>query len=558
MMRFINPPRTEVLAVTQHRVVSRRALLRGMGAMTLAAASTSFLSACGGGGGAANTAEANARVKLPTHVPYSGVTPDLPAGEDLLPGFYRYPENLVTAITGKPGAGAGKVSILVDTFTPVPPPLGDNAYWQALNDRIGAELAFNIVPDSDYSTKVTTTIAGGDLPDMVMLPSWTPDLPGVLRAKFADLTPYLSGDAVEEYPFLANIPEFSWRPMIANGGIHGLPTPRASIGEIMFVRDDLVAARSLNPEPGNHKEFVELCEGLTDAKAGRWALGDTGLGGGGALLFLLESFGVPNGWSEKDGKFTNAVETEEYTEALAALVAMVENGLFHPDTFSATFQQGRDWFGTGKIAMKVDGYAAWDILLGTYPGIDVGGLLAPAHDGNGSGRHFTGKGSFAVTGIKKGDEKRVRQMLAIANWMAAPIGTTEHLFRKFGVDSTDHTMRAGLPTLTRTGETNVKIPMQYLVDQPAILGPGDRAVVDKQYAFHKEVAPLLVPDPTVGLYSPVNASKGSVLSKTLNNARSEIVRGNQPVSSWADVVRQWRNDGGDQVRGEFEKANAQQ
>ncbi|GAB3450479.1 extracellular solute-binding protein [Actinophytocola sediminis] len=532
-------------------------MLRGMGAMTLAAASTSFISACGGGGGTVNSAEANAGVRLPTHVPYTGVTPDLPAGPDLLPGFYRYPENLVTAITSKPGEGAGRVAILVDTFTPVPPPLADNAYWQALNDQIGAELAFNIVPDSDYSTKVTTTIAGGDLPDMVMLPSWTPDLPGVLRAKFADLTPFLSGDAVKDYPFLANIPEFSWQPMVANGGIYGLPTPRASIGEIMFVRDDLVAQRSLNPKPADHKEFIELCTGLTDERAGRWALGDTGLGGGGAMLFLLEMFGAPNGWTEKDGTFTNAVETEEYPEALAALVDMVQKGLFHPDVFSATFQQGRDWFGTGKIAMKVDGYAAWDILLSTYQGIEVGGLLAPAHDGSGDGRHFTGNGSFAVTAIKKGDEARVKQMLAIANWMAAPIGTTEHLFRKFGVDGVDHTMSAGIPSLTGAGDTNVKIPMQYLVDQAPILGPGDRAVVDKQYAFHREVAPRLVRDPTVGLYSPTNASKGSVLSKALNNARSEIVRGNQPVSGWAEVVRQWRQSGGDQVRGEFEKAHTQ-
>ncbi|MCG5217039.1 extracellular solute-binding protein [Streptosporangium soli] len=544
--------------MNQHRVLSRRGLLRGAGALSLAAAAGPLTAACGGGNTAdGDTAAANARLKLPAYIPFAGVEPDLPAGDNLLPGFYGYPASLVAALSGRPGEGAGKVDILVNTFNPVPPAVGGNKYWQALNDRVGAELAFNIVPDADYGTKLTTTIAGGDLPDMVMLQASTPNLPAVLKAKFADLTPYLSGDAVKEYPFLANTPEFSWRPMIANGGIYGLPTPRASIGNMMFTRDDLIAERSLNPAPQSYREFVELCKGLTDAKAGRWALGDTGVGGGGALMFVLTMAGAPNGWSVEGGKFTNAVETDAYPKALDAVAAMVKQGLFHPDAFSATFQQGRDWFGTGKIALKVDGYAAWDILLAAYRSIDVGAMAAPAFDG-GEGRHLTGGGSFAVTGIKKGDEVRIKQLLAIANWMAAPFGTAEHLFRKFGVEGVDYTMQDGVPTPTKQGETNVKIPMQYLIDSPPILGPGKKTVVDKQYAFHKKVAPLLVADPTVGLYSATQAAKGSALSKILSGALSEIVRGNKPLSDWSGTVRTWRQSGGDQVRKEFEAAYAKQ
>ncbi len=542
--------------MTQHPVLSRRDVLRGAGALSLAAAIAPLTTACGGG--TADVSTANARLKLPTYVPFGGVTPDLAAGDNLLPGFYGYPADPVSAISGKPGEGAGKVDILVNTFSPVPPALGSNSYWQALNDRVGAELAFNIVPDADYGTKLTTTLAGGDLPDLVMLQSWTPNLPAVLKAKFADLTPYLSGDAVKEYPFLAGIPEFSWRPMIANGGIYGLPTPRASIGNIMFARDDLIAERSLNPAPQNHQEFVALCEGLTDAKAGRWALGDTGVGGGGALAFTLAMTGAPNGWAVSGGTFTNAVETDAYPQALDAVAAMVKKGVFHPDTFSATFQQGRDWFGTGKIALKVDGYAAWDILRSTYQGIDVGAMIAPAFEGGGKGRQFTGSGSFAVTAVKQGDEARVKQLLAIANWMVAPFGTAEHLFRKFGVEGTDYTMTDGVPKPTKRGETDVKIPLQYLVDSPPVIGPGEKAVVDKQYAFHRKAATLLVEDPTVGLDSATRAAKGSALSKILNGAVSEIVRGNKPVTDWSGVVRNWRQSGGDTMRGEFETAYSKQ
>ena len=65
--------------------------------------------------------------------------------------------------------------------------------------------------------------------------------PELLRAKFADLTEHLSGDAVKEYPFLANLPTESWRTCVFNGGIYGLPVPRAAVLYVFrgMVDDDI-------------------------------------------------------------------------------------------------------------------------------------------------------------------------------------------------------------------------------------------------------------------------------------------------------------------------------
>ena len=35
-------------------------------------------------------------------------------------------------------------------------------------------------------------------------------LPDFLKASYLDLSEYLAGDKVKEYPFLANIPEYQW------------------------------------------------------------------------------------------------------------------------------------------------------------------------------------------------------------------------------------------------------------------------------------------------------------------------------------------------------------
>jgi putative aldouronate transport system substrate-binding protein len=70
-----------------------------------------------------------------------------------------------------------------------------------------------IIQLADYGTKLNTTIAGGQLPDLLSLGSGNgsavANLPDFLNAMCMDLTPFLSGDAVKEYPNLANLPAYA-------------------------------------------------------------------------------------------------------------------------------------------------------------------------------------------------------------------------------------------------------------------------------------------------------------------------------------------------------------
>ena len=67
------------------------------------------------------------------------------------------------------------------------------------------------------------------LPDAMYLsgPGGTPpnieNMAEFLKAKCADLTPYLSGDAIKDYPNLANIPTSAWRVPIYGNAIYGIP-----------------------------------------------------------------------------------------------------------------------------------------------------------------------------------------------------------------------------------------------------------------------------------------------------------------------------------------------
>jgi putative aldouronate transport system substrate-binding protein len=490
--------------------------------------------------------------KLPTYVRYQGVTPDFPESPaGALAGYIRYPANPIAATTDVPGSG-GAVTAFTDIFLPVPPGVGGNKFWQELNKKLGVDLKVNMVSDTDYANKSTTLLASGDLPDFMQIVTPPPQMAELLAAKFQDLTDFLSGDGAKDYPFLANLPTDSWRSTIYNGGIYGLPITRPIIGSAFFKRQDLIDARGLNGAPKNFQELLDLCRGLTDSKANRYASGDPVVS---MLTFVREMLAIPNDWSEKDGQFTSVYETDTMRKALNSVRTMVQAGVFHPDSFSSSTVSRKTWF-AGKItALNYDNYLDW-LPYATDPsasGIQVGALVPPGFDG-GPGTHRPGAPTFGIVALKKAAKPKIEELLRIANWLAVPYGTQEYLFRKFGIADVDYTLHNGNPQLTSRGTSETTLPLQYICDSPYVLGPGPEDIVKPWHDFQATMIPLVVKDPTVGLYSDTQSQLGPQLSTIITNAVTEFLRGRQSLSDWDAAVKKWLSQGGDKIRQEYEKS----
>ncbi|TCB96872.1 extracellular solute-binding protein [Micromonospora zingiberis] len=529
--------------------LSRRRFLTLSGGAALAAGAGGLLAGCGSSQPAAPRGPATAT--LPDYIPSQLVRPDLAASADgLMAGYYDYPRNLVDAFSGKPAEGAGDVSVLTNMFNPVPPALGGNRYWQELNNRLGANLDITMTPAADYLNKLSTIIAGGDLPDMMLISARLTRRADVLTRLCADLSDLVSGNAVKDFPFLANIPTDSWLPTAFGSGIYAIPIPRAVVGTIMFSRVDLIRQRGLNPDPANYQEFVELARGLTDARANRWAFGNPKR----VIEFVSNMLGVPNLWQEEGGKFTSEYETDQRKQALARATELYQAGLFHPDSVGGKLNL-RDLFGNGTIAITADGYAAWDILASTY-NVEVGGMAAPGFDG-GAGTNRAGTAIFALTAFKKASPDRLRQLLGICDWLSTPLGTSEYMFRRFGAEGQHYTWQDGVPVRTALGNTEVKLPLEYIAESPHVLGPGDRTRVDAQRAYQEKIVPRVVRNPAEGLYSDAAIDKAGELSKIIDNAELDIISGRKPLDHWDEAVAAWRRAGGDQMRADYEKARAE-
>ncbi|AVT35396.1 hypothetical protein C6W10_01750 [Plantactinospora sp. BB1] len=526
-------------------------------------ATPGLLAGCGEGGtatgGDRNRASGSAR--LPNYIPYTGVTPDLKGNrQGLLDAFLKYPEPPVKATDGPPGDG-GEFSAFVLTNSPVPPAVGQNPFWQEMNRRLGVDLRLTIVPNPDMPTKFATLVAGDDLPDVIVpalftpngLPAGTANLPAWLAAKCQDLSPYLSGNAVQEYPFLANLPTEAWRDCRYNGGIYGLPVPRGIGGTLMMRRDDLFKQLGADLQPGSFAEFREVCRKVTDARANRWALAQA------PLDFVRQMLGNPWRWKLEGGGLVSAYESEEFTQALADTARLVKDGVVHPDSFSNNAPT-KKWFNAGSALMITDRYTAWPQFYAENiagPDFDIGGMRPPLHGGGGFAATWQAAATNNFTAFKKADEGRIRALLKVCNWLAAPFGTEEWLLRRYGVAGVHYRMTGGGPELTQAGVSQTVLGIRYIVDAPdVIFVPGEAAATRKSYEYQKSIIPTAVKDPTLGLFSDTWSRRSGQLGTIVNDAQMDILSGRKSVSAWGEVLKQWRSTGGDKVRGEFEEAIA--
>ncbi|MEV1007256.1 extracellular solute-binding protein [Streptomyces sp. NPDC049881] len=512
------------------------------------------LSGCGNGP-ELPPASLNADVRLPDYIPFEGIETPLPGTPDGVPnGYLHYPaEPAVAHPDGPPARGDG-ISVMTLIFNPVPPPPDRNTYWRALNDSIGTDLSFEIVPVADYANKTAVVVAGGDLPDAMAVVPQTGQRPAMFHALFQDLSEHLSGSAVRDYPNLANIPTRSWATTVYNGGIYGLPMPRAAAGSVMFYRADRVRELSLNPQPADFAEFEELCLGLTDPRDHRYAVGDPLT----TFYFVLEMLGAPNKWREENGRFQWWLEHETVGQALESMRRLNEAGVIHPDGFNVV-GRFKDWFGNGQIAINYDGNVAWNDYYRAYAAttdgpFEIGGMVAPGYDG-GPGTHWAGLSSFATLVLKKAPRDRIRQLLRAFDALAAPFGTDAYLLRKYGVRGVDHELDGTDPILTDTGAVETTLPTLFVTDAPSALYlPEWPDVVHQQHRFHQRAVDVLTLNPAEGLYSDTAVSRGDQLELRVLDEVKAIMRGRASVSSFTGVIADWRREAGDRIRAEYEES----
>jgi putative aldouronate transport system substrate-binding protein len=517
---------------------------------------------------------ANKASPYPKYIPLAnGPKPDYhtddPRYDD---GFEAYPASPIKAIPEKPGAG-GTINILNRSYFPPPTPFDMNPTWQEINRQINAKMAINVVAGPEYQTKFATTMAGDDLPDIMHIYNGyalAPNLPGFFKAKCADLTPYLAGDAAKDYPYLAAIPTYAWKNSVSaiDGALYLIPIQRhlpifPGFGGYFFTNTEV-----WNKEigegaiPKNADDLKRILVQLTRPRENRWGIGNSGVGstagenGPFGLSTYGAMFGAPHNWKlDPSGKLIRNRETEEYKAAVGYLRDLMVAGVFPPDI--ATINQSRAQHAQGRFVMAVDGYGnSWIDLLqrGAQSGNRFHMLKPFAATDGGKPQAFLSHGFVSMNVLKKASPDRIKELLRIMNFLAAPFGSQEDLLLSYGLKDQDYTLDAkGNPVPTPEGTSRAGyVPWRYIAQHPWVNFQGDLpGYVKAAHEAQQMLLPIGVSDPTDGFYSATAWGKGQTADVRFQDGIIDIILGRRQLSEYDDLVKAWQTEAGEQVRKEF-------
>ena len=592
------------LASTE-RAISRRVFVRGVGGMAAAAA---LLSACGPAvtapaatstrapaaastappaptitGTAAPTPRSqpaqvvkSGGVILPSYIPFTGgPKPDIPAANpNLSDGFFNYPAKPFTANPGPPPGKGSTISTYVGAYYPPGTPMDSNPAWQAVNRQLNATVQMNPTPLTETTTRTAVMIAGGggsDLPDLLSLNmgmSYINNLPQFVEATCADLTPYLSGDAIKAYPNLAAIPSVAWKWCVYNGKILAIPIERQAIYTVVY-KSSLVWDREIGPNvvPKDATDYKKILQTLTHPAEGRWGYGAivTSVGGNPWDVWAFaKMFGAPNQYRLDNGKLTHMWETEQFKAAVGYARDLVASGVYNPNssTFSSVIPHenamiaGQSVLGTHNMNFY---NSLWRRGLQQTNQFIPRVLPAFSADGTSKPTFWYGTRMVATVSIKKASPDRLQELLAILNWLASPFGSQEDQVLSFGVQDVDYGLDPqGNPVVNDRGVNDaVDIPWRYLAQRPFVIYQPDLPNYTRVFADDESsLDPYGIEDPTLGLYSPTKAVKGAQLILTMGDVLNDIVTGRRPLSDYDAAVADYLANGGEQIRTELMQALA--
>ena len=349
-----------------------------------------------------------------------------------------------------------------------------------------------------------------------------------------------------------------------NGHLYLVPIERYLPGTLLLRNVSMWDQEiGLGYVPKDADDFKRVLQQLNRPNEGRWATGSY-QGVAYDILFYASMFGAPNKWRlDSGGKLVKDFETPEFKAAVGYVRDLVAADLFHPNTLQyAGITQASTDFAAGKWAVYVNAFGlgwvqVWRQGLQRKPPTDF--LPVPPFAARTGDKpvHYLGAGFQSATAIKKASAERIKEILRILDWLAAPFGSQEDLLLTAGIKDVDYTLDAsGNPLLTERGNLDANnVPWKYTIQHPQVMYVADiPGYAQAAYDAEQLLIPLGVGDPTLGYYSPAMGSQGVVIQKRFMDDLTDIITGRRPLSDYDQLVRDWQAGGGEQARTELLQA----
>jgi len=550
--------------------MSRRGFLTAAAGTAGAVAAAPLLAACGSGPAAkaGSTSQKTLTQILPTFKPLqnSGMKPDFASVNGSMPGYLSYPTTLVRTVTGTPGSGG--------TYTAVGPDWGaiprtsGNTYYTALNGALGANVQWQPGNGTNYQSTLPPLFAGNKLPDWIVVPTWgePTGFGQATQTALADLTPYLAGDKIHEYPNLAAISTAGWQQTVWDGKILGLPGETATFAptEYLFYRADILDKLGLGtPSIKTVDDLYNLGKEINDPKSKRWAFDDLW-----TVMGLIFDYGA-SWYTDDKGNLITAYETDQIIEAMNWQRKIFAAGMVSPDAVAGNTGTMKQRFWSGQNVITGDGIGAWvggDVTSGAAA--DKGYKQMEFHysaaDG-GTARVPNAPPTQWVSYFNKNlKPAQIKELLRVANYLAAPYGTYEYTMVNYGAPNVDYTMTKDGPAPTATGTKDVVavVPNLLVSADNVISNPGYPDITTAHAQFQQRNGKYLYSPPfyAMNITVPNNlvTAAGYGPFTTSTNIMYEVVRGRASINDYKSTVNEWLRNGGTKLKAFYESVRAKQ
>jgi len=485
----------------------------------------------------------------------------------------------LTACSGggdAPAADLTSVSIMAP-FLEAQPPAADGAVQKKLEELTGKQVKINWAPNASYEDKTNITLAGSDIPQVMVIQGKTPGFVKNAQAgAFWDLT-----DKLDKYPNLkTTFPDIQKNASV-NGKVYGVFRGRAPMRTAVMFRQDWLDKLGLQP-PKTVEDLYKVAKAFTEQDPDGNGQNDTygitipkwgALGTNSPYDVIEEWYGAGNRWTERDGKLIPSFETDEFLEADRFIKKMVDEKLINPDfaTFDSTKWNEPFFNGKGGIIVDVDSRVS--VLINLFKQADpsnfqnkvgfVGNLEGP--DGKLHAHPTDGYSGFLA--IPKASVKSEAELGKVLDFLNTMNDKDVAILLNNGIEGVNFKVEDGkaatIKPETPEGKavtTDIKSYAQlgmnvagntfYPVKQPSDY---EQQVFDKRTEVMAEDLKSAVYNPAAPYVSATYVAKGAQLDNIVADARIKYLAGQIDEQGLKDAIKLWDTSGGNKVKEEINK-----
>lgn len=449
-----------------------------------------------------------------------------------------------------------------------PAPLNGPGH-KAINERFSFDYAPQLVPVATYAEVLSTQIAGGDVPDIVV---FQPGNSNYYRwAGEGAFTPL--DDQLANYETFSIVDEVRLNQTRVDGTVYAIPSYYPPYALTPSIRQDWLDNLGLSM-PTNYAEFLEVAKAFTEGDPTGTGRRTYGIAMSQYVNpnYAMGAYWNPSSWYHKDenDNYVPGWTTDAGKELYGFLADAFAAGAVTRDFAVMDWAAGNNEFYSGRAGifigaprgMSQDYYAGLKAIDPDAHCVPIPPFVAPDDS-----QHFaatSGMASMIAISAEVGDKlERILEFLDFnRTFYSLEEQTPDNAdfdWLMGGLDQGYEFVDGKVISLDDPASPKGLQPMQYMMDVTAYPPSDDAIDYEAGYTAQPEMGVWAgqlqdmwseyppYHDPSYGIISDTQQEKGTDLDNFWLGEATKVVAGQRSIDDWDAIVEEWKQRGGQAV-----------